>query len=138
MVVISRNQQKFSSDYSLSEKEVCKLHAILFENGDNGYAAYIIQLMKDLGGDVGKTLRSLNAGVNGKVRIIPVPCYNFFVKSIKEAIILTNYKYYVAEDGSISTLNMSRSERFKLAHIDKSTIDRTFKKYNVTYNKKGS
>lgn len=81
-------------------------------------------------------LRILNAGINGIKKVIPVALYNKLITSIKEAIILSSYKYFIEDDGFISVLTMSKLDRFKLAYIDRQTIIRTFKKYNINYNKR--
>ena len=97
------------------------------------YTAFLIVLLKELGGDIGKVLRLLNVGVNGSTRVIPVALYNFLVTSIKEAIILSSYKNYVTSKGIISSWNMAKHTRFKVASIDRSTIHRTLEKYNIEH-----
>jgi hypothetical protein len=132
-MTISKHQQDFSSNYALSDIEYKKLNELLFEKDYTGYAAFLIATLKELDGDISKILRILNTGINGKKKVIPVALYNFLITSIKEAIILSNYKYYIEEDGFISVLDMSRQQRFKMAFIDRQTINRAFKKYKITY-----
>lgn len=93
-------------------------------------------MLKELSGDIDKVLRILNIGINGDKKIIPVSLYNNLIKAIQEAIILSNYKYYIEEDGFISIVGLSRLERFKLACVDRQTIIRAFKKYNIKYTKR--
>jgi len=136
VIIISQRQREFSSNYSLSAEEYKKLISILFQNGDSGYSTFLIILLKELKGNIDKVLRILNIGINGNKKIIPVSLYNSLIKSIQEAIILSNYGCYIEEDGFISIVGLSRLERFKLAFIDRQTIIRTFKKYNINYTKR--
>jgi hypothetical protein len=140
LVTISRHQYGFSSNYVLSDKEYKRLHGILFSNDDKGYAAFLIVMLKELDGNMGKVLRILNTGKTttlAKSRtIIPTALYNFLVVSIKESIILTHYEQYRESDGFISVYHMANLERLKLAYIDRQTIIRTFKKYDITYTKR--
>lgn len=62
--------------------------------------------------------------------------YKKVIKLLKEAIILTEYKYHTQDDGFISLHDMSKLSRFKLVGIDRNMIIRTFRKYNITYTKR--
>jgi hypothetical protein len=108
----------------------------LFQNGESGYSTFLIILLKELDGNINKVLRILNIGINSDRKVIPVSLYNSLITSIKEAIILNCYKYHIEADGFISAVTMSKLERFKLAMIDRQTIIRTFKKYDIKYTKR--
>lgn len=83
-----------------------------------------------------KVLRILNMGVNSHKKIFPITVYNTLILAIKESIILSNYENFRKKDGSISANNMSKTERFRLAFVDRQTIIRTFKKNNIEYKSK--
>ena len=133
MFDISSHQKKFTSHYVLSEIEHRKLNEILLNSNRTEYTAFLIVLLKELDGDIGKVLRLLNVGVNGSTRVVPVALFNFLVTSIKEAIILSSYKKHLTSEGVISSWNMAKHSRFRVASIDRSTIHRTLEKYNIKH-----
>lgn len=81
-----------------------------------------------------KVLRILSIGITSHKKVFPTAVYNTLITAIKEAIILSNYKSFIDEQGFISPTVMSKAERFGLAYIDRQTIIRTFRKYNINYN----
>jgi len=81
-----------------------------------------------------KVLRVLNMGVSSHKKVFPITVYNTLILAIKEAIILSNYESFKQEDGFISLNDMSKTERFRLAFVDRQTIIRVFKKNNISYN----
>ena len=134
--IISKHQKTYASNYVLSNKELETLVAVMMNSKKREYSSFLILMLKELGHNVNKALRIIDTGVNSGKNILPVSLYNFLVTSIKEAVVLSNYKDFIQEDGFISIIEMSRTERFKLAMVDRQTIIRTFRKYNVTYNKR--
>jgi len=125
----------YTVHYTLKESEYRKLVELL-SSSENLYNAFLTSFIKEVDGDVSKILRILNVGVKSKIKIFNVSLLSYFVVTLKEAIILANYKDYMDEEGSISILEVSRTIRFMTANIDRHTIIRTFKKYNIEYNYK--
>lgn len=125
----------YTVQYTLKEAEYKKLINIL-SSSENFYNAFLITFLKEVEGDINKVLRILNVGVKSKTKIFNVSLPSYLVTSIKEAIILENYKGHIEADGFISVLELSKTARFKMANIDRQTIIRTFKKYNIEYNYK--
>lgn len=125
----------YTVQYTLKEKEYRKLVEILADS-ENMYNAFLITFIKEVNGDVNKVLRILNVGVKSKTKIFNVSLLSYFVITLKEAIILANYKEYVKEDGSISILQISKTLRFEMAGIHRQAIIRTFKKYDIEYTHK--
>ncbi len=110
----------------------------MLESNDSrrDYSTFIFALLAEFDSDINKVLRVLNIGVNSRRRIVPSGLYKFLILSIKEAIVLSNYEKYIEDDGFISVISMAKSERFILAHIDRQTILRTLKKYDIEYTKR--
>lgn len=125
----------FSSNYILSKTEYKKLIDILVCS-QSPYSAFLISLLKEFNEDLAKTLRIINIGISGIKRIMPAGIYTMLVFSIKEAIILSNYKNFEQPDGFISITAMAKTDRFMLAYIDRQTIIRTFKKYAIEYTRR--
>lgn len=132
---ITNTIYNYTVQYTLREEEYSKLVEIL-SNSENGYNAFLITFIKEVKGDVNKVLRILNVGVKSHVKIFNVSLLSYFVSVLKEAIILANYKDYIKDDGFISVVQISKNMRFEMAGIDRHTIIRTFKKYNIDYNNK--
>ena len=127
--------QPFSSNYVLSKAEYRKLIDILVTS-NSSYSPFIISLLKELGEDIAKVLRVLSMGIGGTKKIMPLAVYNTLLNSIKEAVVLSNYKSFEEPDGFISLNAMAKTDRFRLAYVDRQTIIRTFKKYNIKYTKR--
>lgn len=122
----------YTVQYTLKDNEYEKLIYIL-SSSENLYNAFLITFLKEVDGDINKVLRILNVGVKSKTKIFNVSLPSYLVTSIKESIVLENYKDFIKEDGFISVLELSKTPRFKMANIDRQTIIRTFKKYNIEY-----
>jgi hypothetical protein len=125
----------YSIKYSLNNQELKKLIDLL-SSSDNSYDAFLIAFLKEVEGDVNKILRIISTGIHAKRKVFNLAMANYFVGCIKKAIILSNYKKFIEEDGFISLYKMSNTERFKVAEIDRQTIIRVLKKYGIHYNKK--
>lgn len=125
-------EDHYTVQYTLKENEYKKLIYIL-SSSENLYNAFLITFLKEVNGDINKVLRILNVGVKSKTKIFNVSLPSYLVISIKEAIVLENYKEYIKNDGFISAVELSKTPRFKMANIDRQTIIRTFKKYNIEY-----
>lgn len=100
----------------------------------NPYSAFIVILLKELNGNVEALLRIVSIGVKSDKRLIPGALYRFLIKVIKEAVVISNYKDFVDSDGFISIVNMAKTLRFKKMDLDRQTIIRTFRKYDIKYN----
>lgn len=125
----------YTVQYTLKEKEFSKLMELLAKS-ENGYSAFLITLIKELGGDINKVLRVLNVGVKSETKIFNVSLLTHLVALLKESIILTNYKDYIKEDGFISVVQIAKNIRFEMAGINRQNIIRTFKKHGIEYNYK--
>lgn len=126
---------KYSSYYVINEDEYNKLTGIVLNSGySNPYSAFLIVLLKELKGDVEATLRVLSTGIKSSKKIFPIALYRFLIKAIKEAVVLSNYKDFIEEDGFISVVRMSQTPRFMKMNLDRQTIIRTFKRYHINYN----
>lgn len=122
----------YTVQYTLKEKEYRKLIEIL-SSSDNLYNAFLITFIKEVDGDVNKVLRILNVGVKSKTKIFKVSLLSYFVITLKEAIVLANYKEHIEKDGFISVVKIAKNLRFEMAGIDRQTIMRAFKKYGIEY-----
>ena len=123
----------YTVQYTLREDEYTRLIDIL-SSSENLYNAFLITFLKECNGDINKVLRIINVGVKSKTKIFNVSLPSYLVMCIKEAIILENYKEYLEK--GLSTLQLARKERFKMANINRQTILRTFKKYGIDYDYK--
>jgi hypothetical protein len=111
--------------YTLNAAEYNKFIELLETTLENKYAAFIIVLLTALNNDLNAMLRVLNAGSSKDAKVFPSLLYSNVLLLIKEAIILASY------NSSNSVSAMANSERYRFADIDKNTINRTFKKYNI-------
>lgn len=126
---------QFTVQYSLKDTEYGQLIKIL-SSSENPYNAFIISFLKEVEGDLNKVLRILNVGVKSKKKIFNYALIGYLVSCIKEAIIIANYEKYIDEDGFISVVQAAKDLRFELANINRQTIIRAFRKYNIKYNYK--
>lgn len=118
--------------YALTKEEYQKFIDLIIESS-NMYSAFAIVFLKELNGDINKMLRIINVGIKSKRKIFNTALYNFIVITIKEAIILANYKSFMDEDGFFKPVVLAKEHRFTIANIDRQTIIRTLKKYGITY-----
>lgn len=125
----------FTVQYSLKEPEYRQLIKIL-SSSQNPYNAFIISFLKEADGDLNKVLRILNVGVKSKKKIFNYALIGYLVSCIKEAIIIANFEKYIDEEGFISVVQAAKDLRFELANINRQTIIRTFRKYDIKYNYK--
>jgi hypothetical protein len=134
VISIINKHNNYSVNYTLTTKEYKKFIDILFLDSSTGYSAFLITFLKEVNGDINKILRILSTGVKSPKKIFPPALPNYLIIAIKEAIVLSNYKEFIEEDGFISIASIAKLQRFKVANIDRQTIIRTFKKYNIKYN----
>jgi hypothetical protein len=125
----------FTAQYSLRDNEYSQLIKIISASS-SPYNAFFIAFLKEVDGDLNKVLRILNVGVKSKKKIFNYSLIGYLVSCIKEAIVLSNYEKYIEEDGFISIVQVAKDLRFELANINRQTIIRTFRKYNIQYNYK--
>jgi hypothetical protein len=136
----------FSSNYILSEKEKKIAIGLMMFKGsrsDIKHGPFIIALLKELEWDLEKTLRVLNIGCsntggkeNKSSPTVSRSALRILIKTIREAIILANYKDFMDSEGHIDFAGMVNSERFKLAYISKNTVLLTLRNYNINYTKR--
>jgi hypothetical protein len=110
------------------EKEV--FVNILLES-KSPYAAFLIVFLKEVNFDIEKVLRILNVASKHEKRIINVTIINFVVTTIKEAIVIANYKNYASDFPDKHIQSMAKTYRFVYANVDRQTIIITFSKYNI-------
>lgn len=95
------------------------------------YAAFLIIFLKEVDFDIEKVLRILSVASKHEKRIINAAVIKFVVTTIKEAIVLANYKNYVSNFPDKHIQSMAKTDRFIYANVDRQTIIRTFRKYNI-------
>lgn len=135
-MIIADLIKDYSVYFSLKKYEYEKLVSLLLIS-DSVYSAFVLSFLKEVDADINKVLRIINVGIRCQRKVFNKALANFIVTTIKEAIILTNYKEALKPDGFVSVNELSRLSRFELAIIDRQTIIRTFKKYGIIYNTKG-
>lgn len=126
----------FTIAYALNKEELSKLSEILIENESLGYSAFLISFLKELKWDVNKAIRVMKLGVYGDSRVIHASVLKKLIFFIKEAVILSNYRYFIEEDGFIKIVEMSNREKFKSLDISRQKIIKTLKKYKISYTKR--
>jgi hypothetical protein len=100
------------------------------------YAAFVVSLIKEFGGDVEATMRILHSGAYGPKKIIPAGLYKMVVRLIKEAIVLSSYEYFMKKEGSLRVTDMTKNMRFKKLDLDRQTIIRVLRRHGIMYNNK--
>lgn len=134
-MVIDAIANSFTAQYSLKENEYRQLVKILALS-NSPYNAFFIAFLKEVDGDINKVLRILNVGIKSGKKIFNYSLIGYLVSCIKEAIVISNYEKYIDSDGFISVVQVAKDLRFELANINRQTIIRTFRKYNIEYNYK--
>lgn len=127
--------QEYGIYYTLGTNEY-KTFLDIVLNSESFYTAFVLLLLKELDNDLNKVLRIINIGIKNKRKVFNKALANFIIRSIKEAIVLYNYKEFIQDDGFVSIFKMSETERFNLAVVDRQTVIRTFKKYAIQYTTK--
>lgn len=122
--------QDYSAYFTLEDYEF-KNFLALINNSDHGYNAFILILLKEFNNDINRILRLFNVAIKSKKHIINRAIVNYLVTTIKEAIILSNYKQFHREFPQKTITNIEHTQRFQIANIDRQTIIRTFKKYHI-------
>jgi len=120
----------YSYHYTLNNEEYDKFIELLGrDNLDDNYRAFIIVLLTSLNGNLNELTKILNVGSE----ILPPLLYSTVLRLIKEAIIIIG----IENNKGLTVSQLSRLNRFKLADIDRNTINRTIKKYSInkTYTK---
>lgn len=123
--------------YSLNKEEQDTFNRLLMDNrADVKNPAVLKLLLKELNYDTNVLVRILYTDYISDKPIFYTMIYKKIIRLVKEAIILTEYKYHVQDDGFISLQAMSKLARFSLVDIDRNMIIRTFRKYGITYTKR--
>ena len=122
--------QDYSIYYVLRPYEKEVFVNILLES-KSPYAAFLIVFLKEVNFDIEKVLRILNVASKHEKRIINVTIINFVVTTIKESIVIANYKNYASDFPDKHIQSMAKTDRFVYANVDRQTIIRTFSKYNI-------
>lgn len=128
--MLSNTVQDYSIYYVLRPYEKEMFVNVLLES-KSPYAAFLIIFLKEVDFDIEKVLRILSVASKHEKRIINAAVIKFVVTTIKEAIVLANYKNYVSNFPDKHIQSMAKTDRFIYANVDRQTIIRTFRKYNI-------
>lgn len=105
--------------YSLNKEEQDTFNRLLMDNrADVKNPAVLKLLLKELNYDTNVLVRILYTDYISDKPIFYTMIYKKIIRLVKEAIILTEYKYHVQDDGFISLQAMSKLARFSLVDID--------------------
>lgn len=123
--------------YSLSDSETATFFRLL-QNGKADFRNPVMLrlLLREVGNDVNRLVRLVHLDYKCKDSLFYKSVYKQLIRTIKEAVILTEYPNRIEEDGFVSIRDMENLERFRLIGIDYGAIVRTFEKYGITYTKR--
>jgi hypothetical protein len=120
--------------YILTQKEFKEFKTLLMlaDEHEVSYAAFILQIMKETSWDLKKLISIIEAGMRGKQSAISKGLVAYLIRTLKESIILAEFKDQESlKATSLSTV--TSRPRYKLAHIDRNNIMRTLTKYKKYY-----
>ena len=122
--------QDYSAYFILEDYEFKKFLSLINDT-DHAYNAFILTLLKEFDNDISRILRILNVAIKSQKHIINRALINYLIITIKEAIILSNYREFRREFPDKTITNIEHTQRFQIANIDRQTIIRTFRKYHI-------